>query len=131
MSSFNLYTLHFVDGFVNAVSHTWPDLRPFKYFAMLWRDYRYISCLESRKKMVQFASYRRLSVMMDTKFHTCTTEEELEDVGRVCIICRDTLLLSKHRKKLPGCSHAFHKYCLKGWLMQQNIYVCYIITAPL
>lgn len=70
--------------------------------------------------MIQFASYRRLSSMMDTKFHTCDTDDELEDAGRICIICRDALLLAEHPKKLPGCGHVFHKYCLKGWLMQQN-----------
>jgi len=159
-TALNLYSLHFLDGFVNSISHKWPNLQPFKYFSTVWRDYRltlnlsldlvsysakflsyllfffivftyygmpfnifrevYISCLELRKKMVQFASYRKLSHMMDTKFHTCTTDEELEDAGRVCIICRDALLLSEQPKKLPGCGHVFHKYCLKGWLMQQN-----------
>jgi len=159
-TALNLYGLHFLDGFVNSVAHTWPNLQPFKYFSSVWRDCKltlnlcldlvsysakflsyllfffivftyygmpfnifrevYISCLELRKKMVQFASYRKLSHMMDTKFHTCTTEEELEDAGGVCIICRDALLLSEQPKKLPGCGHVFHKYCLKGWLMQQN-----------
>ena len=159
-TALNLYYLHFLDGFVNSVAHTWPNFQPFKYFATVWRDYRltlnlsadlvscsakflsyllfffivftyygmpfnifrevYISCLELRKKMIQFASYRKLSNMMDSKFHTCTTDEELEEAGGVCIICRDALLVAEKPKKLPGCGHVFHKYCLKGWLMQQN-----------
>jgi len=156
----HLYTLHFIDGLVGIISHTWPSHKFLHRIASFWRDYKltltlsldlvsysakflsyllfffivftyygmpinifrevYMSFQELRKKMVQFASYRRLSSMMDTKFHTCITNEELEAAGRVCIICRDTLLLSDKPKRLPGCGHVFHKYCLKGWLMQQN-----------
>ena len=57
---------------------------------------------------------------MQTKFHTVTSEEELEECGHVCIICRDAMKVGDGCKKLPGCGHIFHPYCLKGWLMQQQ-----------
>jgi len=94
----------------------------FTYYGMpinIFRDL-YISFQEFKRKILQFISYRRLNKLMQTKFHTVTNEEELEECGHVCIICRDAMKVGDGAKKLPGCGHIFHPYCLKGWLMQQQ-----------
>jgi len=93
----------------------------FTYYGMpinIFRDL-YMSYTEFKKKIIQFVSYQRLNQLMSTQFETPQTEEEL-DGQHVCIICRDSLTVADKAKKLPGCGHIFHPYCLKGWLMQQQ-----------
>ncbi len=86
------------------------------------RDF-YLAFRKLRERLLGFASYRRLTSNMDTRFETVTTEEELDASGRICIICRDTMELNGIHgdlKKLPICEHVFHKHCLREWLVQQQ-----------
>ena len=78
----------------------------------------YVSFQKLRQRLLAFASYRRLMASMD-RFDSVATEEELEEAGRVCIICRDEMTL-QGSKRLPGCGHVFHKSCLREWLVQQQ-----------
>jgi E3 ubiquitin-protein ligase synoviolin len=57
---------------------------------------------------------------MDSRFESIKNEEELDNLGHSCIICRDQMDLLGGCKKLPGCGHAFHKHCLREWLVQQQ-----------
>ncbi len=85
------------------------------------RDF-YVAFLRLRRRLAAFISYRKLTSDLDTRFQTITTEEELDDVGRDCIICREPLdVHGVHGivKKLP-CGHAFHQHCLREWLVQQQ-----------
>lgn len=83
----------------------------------------YMAYSKLRSRLSAFASYRRLTSNMNTRFKSITTEEELEQTGRTCIICRD--LMDIHGvngdcKILPICGHGFHKHCLREWLIQQQ-----------
>lgn len=78
----------------------------------------YVSFQKLRQRLLAFANYRRLMASMD-RFDSVATEEELEEAGRVCIICRDDMTL-QGSKRLPGCGHVFHKSCLREWLVQQQ-----------
>lgn len=77
----------------------------------------YVSFQQLRQRLVAFAKYRRLMASMN-RFHS-VTDEELEDTGNDCIICRDEMTINDC-KKLPGCGHIFHKSCLREWLVQQQ-----------
>lgn len=57
---------------------------------------------------------------MDSRFESIKDEEELDNLGHSCIICRDHMDLLGGCKKLPGCGHAFHTHCLREWLVQQQ-----------
>jgi E3 ubiquitin-protein ligase synoviolin len=78
----------------------------------------YLSFQKLRQRLLAFANYRRLMASMD-RFESVASEEELEEAGRVCIICRDEMTL-QGSKRLPGCGHVFHKSCLREWLVQQQ-----------
>jgi E3 ubiquitin-protein ligase synoviolin len=78
----------------------------------------YLSFQTLRSRLLAFANYRRLMASMD-RFESVPTDEELEEIGRVCIICRDEMSL-QGSKRLPGCGHVFHKSCLREWLVQQQ-----------
>ena len=56
---------------------------------------------------------------MESRFDDIESEEELDRLGRTCIICREQMDLSGGCKKLP-CGHAFHTHCLREWLVQQQ-----------
>lgn len=78
----------------------------------------YVSFQNLRSRLLAFAKYRKLMASMD-RFESLQTEEELEEAGKVCIICRDEMTLASCRR-LPGCGHVFHKSCLREWLVQQQ-----------
>ena len=78
----------------------------------------YLSFQTLRSRLLAFANYRRLMASMD-RFESVATNEQLEEIGRVCIICRDEMSL-QGSKRLPGCGHVFHKSCLREWLVQQQ-----------
>ena len=78
----------------------------------------YLSFQKLRSRLLAFANYRRLMASMD-RFESVANDEELEEAGRVCIICRDEMTL-QGSKRLPGCGHVFHKSCLREWLVQQQ-----------
>ena len=61
-----------------------------------------------------FNTYRRLTHNMDKRFESIEDEEELDQLGHTCIICRDQIDLLGGCKKLPGCDHACHTHCLKA-----------------
>jgi len=83
----------------------------------------YMAYTKLRSRLSAFASYRRLTSNMNTRFKSITTEEELDQTGRTCIICRDTMDIhgvNGDCKMLPICQHGFHKHCLREWLVQQQ-----------
>ena len=77
----------------------------------------YLSFAALKERMVAFFKYRRLMANMNS--FSNPTEEELDQAGRVCIICRDEMTVLDC-KKLPICQHIFHKSCLREWLTQQQ-----------
>ena len=77
----------------------------------------YLSFQQLKQRLVAFSKYRGLMASMN-RFPD-PTDEELEDAGRICIICRDAMTIPTS-KKLPGCGHTFHKSCLREWLVQQQ-----------
>ena len=83
----------------------------------------YVAYSKLRSRLSAFASYRRLTSNMNTRFKSITTEEELEQAGRTCIICRESMDIhgvNGDCKILPICGHGFHKHCLREWLTQQQ-----------
>ena len=77
----------------------------------------YMSFSALKERMVAFFKYRRLMAEMNRFANP--TEEELDEAGRICIICRDEMTIHDC-KKLPVCGHIFHKSCLREWLTQQQ-----------
>lgn len=77
----------------------------------------YISFSALRERLNAFFKYRRLMANMNR--FAAATDEELEEQGSVCIICRDEMTV-RDCKRLPGCRHIFHKSCLREWLVQQQ-----------
>ena len=63
-----------------------------------------------------FMNYRRLAANLDEQFRNATEEEVEQDP--TCSICYDELY-SGDAKKL-GCSHMFHRHCLRQWLERQT-----------
>jgi len=83
----------------------------------------YVAYSKLRSRLSSFASYRRLTSNMNTRFKSITTEEQLDQTGRTCIICRDSMDIhgvNGDCKILPICGHGFHKHCLREWLTQQQ-----------
>jgi len=77
----------------------------------------YMSFQALKQRVVAFGKYRRLMASMD-RFEN-PTEEELQEAGYTCIICREDMTVAT-AKRLPGCGHIFHKSCLRDWLVQQQ-----------
>lgn len=77
----------------------------------------YVSFSALRERLNAFFKYRRLMANMNR--FAAATDEELEEQGNVCIICRDEMTV-RDCKRLPGCRHIFHKSCLREWLVQQQ-----------
>lgn len=72
---------------------------------------------------------RRATANMETRYPTAT-ELELADTDKICIICREDMVVpagegqeptprSELPKKLP-CGHIFHFRCLRSWLDRQQ-----------
>jgi len=78
----------------------------------------YMSFQSLKNRLIAFAKYNQLMTSMN-RFESIDSDDELDKVGRTCIICRDDMTLGDS-KKLPGCGHAFHKSCLREWLVQQQ-----------
>jgi E3 ubiquitin-protein ligase synoviolin len=77
----------------------------------------YMSFAALKERLLAFMKYRKLMASMNRFANP--TEEQLENAGRVCIICRDEM--TRHdSKQLPVCQHIFHKSCLREWLTQQQ-----------
>jgi len=86
------------------------------------RDF-YLAFRRLRERLLAFASYRRLTLNMNSRFEAVVNEEDLDAAGRTCIICRDVMEVDGINGdciKLPICEHIFHKHCLKEWLVQQQ-----------
>uniref|UniRef100_A0A8J9X2W9 RING-type E3 ubiquitin transferase n=1 Tax=Phaeodactylum tricornutum TaxID=2850 RepID=A0A8J9X2W9_PHATR len=77
----------------------------------------YVSFAALKDRLWAFLRYRQLMASMD-RFDS-VTDEELEQAGRDCIICRDEMK-THDCKALPVCRHLFHKSCLREWLVQQQ-----------
>ena len=94
----------------------------FTYYGLPINIFRevYSSYQQLRERLMSFASYRRLTADMNERFVVVTSDEELDEVGRTCIICRDSMDSRGSCLKLPGCGHCFHAHCLQEWLTQQQ-----------
>jgi len=77
----------------------------------------FMSFTALKERVSAFLKYRRLMASMD-RFRNAT-DEQIEEAGRVCIICRDDMT-PYDCKQLPVCNHLFHKSCLREWLVQQQ-----------
>lgn len=83
----------------------------------------YVAYQKLRRRLSSFASFRRLTADMNTRFEAVTSQEDLDSLGHTCIICRELMTvdgINGDIKKLPGCGHAFHKHCLREWLVHQQ-----------
>ena len=78
----------------------------------------YMSFMKLKERLTSFFHYRQLMASMN-RFRTAT-DEELNQSGRTCIICRDEMTSGHDCKRLPICAHTFHKSCLREWLVQQQ-----------
>jgi len=130
---------------VNAILHAWKDRKATitfaievqaqgakfllycTFFAIVFTHYGlpinlfrelYMSFQALKQRVLAFAKYRRLMSNMN-RFSNVSSEQELEETGKTCIICRDEMTI-RDCKKLPGCGHCFHKSCLREWLVQQQ-----------
>lgn len=94
----------------------------FTYYRMPINIFRevYVSYQQLRRRLIAFNNYRRLTHNMEKRFDSIKDEEELDRIGHTCIICRDSMDCLGGCVKLPGCGHAFHKHCLRDWLVQQQ-----------
>jgi E3 ubiquitin-protein ligase synoviolin len=94
----------------------------FTYYGMPINIFRevYVSFQQLRRRLIAFNTYRRLTHNMDKRFEPIKDDEELTRAGHTCIICRDSMDCLGGCVKLPGCGHAFHKHCLRDWLVQQQ-----------
>lgn len=70
------------------------------------------SFITKAHRMIQ---YRRATHNMNEKYPDAT-QEELEVIDKICIICREEMQTAK---KLP-CGHIFHMHCLRSWLERQQ-----------
>nr|BAT25232.1 host Der3 [Nitzschia sp. IriIs04] len=77
----------------------------------------YMSFQALKQRLLAFGKYRRLMASMN-QFEN-PTQEELDEAGTTCIICRDDMTVDTTRR-LPGCGHLFHQTCLRDWLVQQQ-----------
>jgi len=77
----------------------------------------YMSFARLKERLTAFLKYRHLMASMN-RFQNAT-DDELEQAGRTCIICRDEMSTADC-KRLPVCQHLFHKSCLREWLVQQQ-----------
>jgi len=90
----------------------------------------YMSYVNLKKRITVLIKYRELTRNMNDRFRDAT-DEELEECGHVCIICRDTMESSSNNEnhnrsgqslggKVLPCGHVFHFECLRSWLQQQS-----------
>lgn len=108
------------------------------FFGMIMHHYKtiplhlirdiYMAYLSLVRRASNFVRYRSVT----SKLHQLrdVSEEDLERVGRSCIICREDMALSEGLKKLH-CDHVFHLACLRSWLeRQQTCPICRHAILP-
>ena len=82
----------------------------------------YLTLRQFVKRCQDFVKYRQATANMEQRYPT-PTEQELNMTDRVCIVCREDMVLPDGHgnppKKLP-CGHIFHLKCLKSWLERQQ-----------
>ena len=85
----------------------------------------YMTFNNLKKRISIFMKYRELTKNMNDRFRDATNEE-LEECGHICIICRDAMEGSdivdgsSNKAKVLPCGHVFHFFCLRSWLQQQQ-----------
>jgi E3 ubiquitin-protein ligase synoviolin len=115
MYHWNVFSLRFaffpIRLFPNSISLTYygPPLN-------LLREV-YVSFIALKERLWAFLKYRQLMASMNR--FADVTDEQLDEAGRTCIICRDEMY-KEDCKQLPACQHLFHKSCLRSWLAQQQ-----------
>ncbi|MEE6515248.1 hypothetical protein FKM82_023845 [Ascaphus truei] len=69
------------------------------------------------KKAVTDAIMSRRAIRNMNTLYPDASEEELQAMDNVCIICREEMLTGA--KRLP-CNHIFHTSCLRSWFQRQQ-----------
>ena len=105
--------VHFVlyAAFFVAVLHVYRTV-PFHLIFDVYGAYRALF-----KCATNYLRFR--TVMARIGSLTAATAEDVERVGRTCIICRDDMAAGESLKKL-ACGHVFHLSCLQSWLERQQ-----------
>lgn len=75
----------------------------------------YLAFRSFQRRARDVIRYRRATSNLNQRFPDAT-EEELQQVDSMCIICRDEMTVGK---KLP-CGHILHQHCLRSWLERQQ-----------
>lgn len=91
----------------------------FTYYGMplhILRDL-WMSIKGLQRRIQAYLRYRRITANMNERFAS-PTEEQLDEMDRTCIICREEMD-SETAKTLP-CTHIFHVNCLRMWLQRQQ-----------
>lgn len=64
--------------------------------------------------------YRQATADMDRKYPKATEQELADAVDRVCIICREEMVVEADGPRRLPCGHIFHMRCLRSWLERQQ-----------
>ena len=48
-----------------------------------------------------------------------------DEINKTCSICLDKFVCGKYKRKMPSCTHEFHKTCIDKWLYKKlNCPIC-------
>lgn len=117
--------LEFVSNTCKILVYTAFFILVFKYYGIPIHMFRSVYFAWGRfyQSYVKLIKYRRAVLEMNLRFLDAT-EQELQTVDRICIVCREEMV---NAKKLP-CGHVLHKACLVSWL--ESSQECPLCRAP-
>ncbi|PVZ98133.1 hypothetical protein BB558_005867 [Smittium angustum] len=104
----------------------------FSLFAVLLMNYGvplhilrdiYLTLASFINKCKDLYRYRRAMQYMDEKYITLTQQQLDELRDKVCIICREEMVITPGSDDVPkklNCGHVFHLVCLRSWLARQQ-----------